>query len=251
MAPVYFCSFVLASQFVLVNVVVAVLMKQLEEAKDTESDVNSIQENLDADLDARNNNNSHYSERSEGEEIESGDNESSSPHDGERSKMQINSSRQQRQDPVSSDSSSSTLTLDETNENSPLLRQRHKHSNSSINKNENNQDTKDGTSISDDDSCDNKSHSSKQQNNCGHSDRNSGCSDNPVATPNEDQLEKNSHINTETNPKHSPSVETKSCKDVANDRFNALVGLDYSDLDLEATMEALNGMRDSVISTCV
>lgn len=34
-APIYFAVFVLASQFVLVNVVVAVLMKQLEDAKDT------------------------------------------------------------------------------------------------------------------------------------------------------------------------------------------------------------------------
>ena len=37
-APVYFAVFVLASQFVLVNVVVAVLMKQLEDAKLSSSD---------------------------------------------------------------------------------------------------------------------------------------------------------------------------------------------------------------------
>ena len=43
-APVYFAIFVLASQFVLVNVVVAVLMKQLEEAKTvvTEDDDNDM-----------------------------------------------------------------------------------------------------------------------------------------------------------------------------------------------------------------
>ncbi|EDO36844.1 predicted protein [Nematostella vectensis] len=40
-APIYFAVFVLATQFVLLNVVVAVLMKHLEEAKDTKTPVNT------------------------------------------------------------------------------------------------------------------------------------------------------------------------------------------------------------------
>ena len=50
MAPVYYSTFVLASQFVLVNVVVAVLMKQLEDAKDFVSPSNSQASGLNGDL---------------------------------------------------------------------------------------------------------------------------------------------------------------------------------------------------------
>ncbi|XP_066933924.1 voltage-dependent T-type calcium channel subunit alpha-1H-like isoform X2 [Clytia hemisphaerica] len=50
MAPIYYSTFVLASQFVLVNVVVAVLMKQLEDAKDLVSPSNSQASGLNGDL---------------------------------------------------------------------------------------------------------------------------------------------------------------------------------------------------------
>lgn len=50
MAPVYFSTFVLASQFVLVNVVVAVLMKQLEDAKELVSPSASQASGLNTDL---------------------------------------------------------------------------------------------------------------------------------------------------------------------------------------------------------
>lgn len=50
MAPVYFSTFVLASQFVLVNVVVAVLMKQLEDAKELVSPSSSQASGLNTDL---------------------------------------------------------------------------------------------------------------------------------------------------------------------------------------------------------
>ena len=50
MSPVYFSTFVLASQFVLVNVVVAVLMKQLEDAKELVSPSASQASGLNTDL---------------------------------------------------------------------------------------------------------------------------------------------------------------------------------------------------------
>ena len=50
MAPVYYSTFVLASQFVLVNVVVAVLMKQLEDAKELVSPSASQASGLNTDL---------------------------------------------------------------------------------------------------------------------------------------------------------------------------------------------------------
>lgn len=46
-APIYFAVFVLATQFVLLNVVVAVLMKHLEDAKEEMSAINSSQEETD------------------------------------------------------------------------------------------------------------------------------------------------------------------------------------------------------------
>ncbi|CAF0857896.1 unnamed protein product [Rotaria sordida] len=49
-APIYFVTFVLMSQFVLVNVVVAVLMKKLDESNQTMADDAKIDEDIDREL---------------------------------------------------------------------------------------------------------------------------------------------------------------------------------------------------------
>lgn len=243
MAPVYYCTFVLASQFVLVNVVVAVLMKQLEDAKENDvSSTQSIQEGLNADYDATNNDSNQDDIQLEG---------GRDHHDEDD--LQITSSSEDRNRKYSNTSSIKSNEVFDNNENNSLLehhrQQQPKYSNSRNIKNENNKGSSsavDGGNSTDHIDNIDKSHMLKEQN---HNDNSSSrCSDSEV--PDESTTENNPPILRRNRDGENKNKEKPSEQEV-NERVNNLAGLDYLDLDLEATMEALNGMRDSVISTCV
>ena len=72
-APIYYSTFVLASQFVLVNVVVAVLMKQLEDAKSI-TPVLSMEDNLNRDCNNDDNNNANGDKNVQDDTDETGSN---------------------------------------------------------------------------------------------------------------------------------------------------------------------------------
>jgi len=223
MAPVYFSTFVLASQFVLVNVVVAVLMKQLEDAKEV-TPANSKGSGLNDDLE--------ISPGDDGEEV------LQATDDGDKNDEKINKDNIEmtpRHRDVKTlsryDNDSKTPSL--FNENEPLLRSSEVNLDfDSLNANLVSLNDAKETSIE----CDEPDGSS--------------------SIPKKLSIQNNDNNNNNNNDECDSEVE-QTVKDVLDgvvertEQASLETNQDHLDVDILATVKALSGLRDSVISTCV
>ena len=238
MAPVYFSTFVLASQFVLVNVVVAVLMKQLEDAKDVVSPANSQASGLNEDLD--------LSPDGDGREddIQLSNPNIKSKKEARNAVDDIEMTLQPRDQKTLSryDNDGETPELS-FNENEPLLRSNEAASDR-VDANSNSLDNAKETSIESDEPDGSSSIPKYKLNNQNDNNDNKYNNNNNKDNKDEDTEDGDSEVE-------------QAVKDILDDVVERTEHAslepteEHLDVDILATVKALSGLRDSVISTCV
>ena len=220
MSPVYFSTFVLASQFVLVNVVVAVLMKQLEDAKELVSPSASRASGLNIDLEDQ--------EKEEGEQNNIDENKTfNENNDGGGGRGNIAMLHFQKKRKLEED-------LIEKEEE-PLLNIENK-----VDSFDENLVSLDGT---------------KESDNENDEDRHSWSSIQKNESTNERTVPglRNNQEPTDGNKKNHKDIENilKDMLEIVVADNNSSGNEDHLEVDLVGTALALSGLRDSVISTCV